>query len=214
MKSYKFLLMKKILLFITLSLNYSVSGQDNIDSNSFEYKCKYKYKVDFKIDENYYQIDHHRAFIPTYTSWSCMPYFFKEALVNKKYENHYVIYFDFNETASSKDTNNFIAKYVNPDFDFNTNYLGGMNCKIERDRYLMKVYESKDFIKFNADTILCLRVDSNARKKNDPNLNDFIYIIMHKQNVGDIYIGFAYKKEYEFEVLDEIKNLWKLIKFN
>lgn len=206
--------MKKILLIIALVLTYSVYGQDKLDSNSYEYLCQYNYKVDFSILKNYYQVNHHRGFIPTYKTWSCMPYFFKEALVNKQNENHYVIYFDFNETASSNDEGNrMIKKYLNTEFDKNKNYLGGKNCQIERDRDLMKIFTNQDFVKYNADTMLCIRVDSNAREKNDPELNNFMYVIMHKQNIGDIYVGFAYKKEYEFEVMDEIKNLWKIIKF-
>jgi hypothetical protein len=207
--------MKNTFLLITLLLSFSSYSQNKLDSNSFEFLCETNYKVDFIINNNYLKVNYHRAFIPTYKTWSCMPYFFKEALINKKNENHYLIYFDFNETASSTNEAYWMTKkYFKPDFDVNTNYLGGKNCQIERDRDLMKnVFTRNDFVKFNADTMLCMRVDSNAREKNDPELNDFIYVVMHKQNIGDIYVCFTYKKEYEFEVMVEIKNLWKIIKF-
>lgn len=205
--------MKISLILITFLIHTSLFSQKNIDINSFSYECEHKYNVDFKLNVKYLQVPHNRAFIPTYTTWSCLPYFFKEALINKKNEGHYIIYFDFNNTASSKYEDKFIKKYINPNFSNNTNYLGGINCLIERDRDLMNVFSKDDFLKFNADTMLCIRVDSNAREKNDPTLNDFIYVVMHKENIGDIYVCFAYKKEYEFEVMDEIKKLWKIIRF-
>lgn len=205
--------MKKIFVIIVFFISYSTFGQNKIDSNSFEFLCEYDYKVDFVIPKNYYKVNFHRGFIPTYDTWSCMPYFFKEAIVKKTKEKQYKIYFEFNFVARSKYESKFVKKYFDSTYSNNTNYLGGVNCKTERDRDLMQVYTSEDFKKFNADTMLCIRVDSNARRKNDPELNDFIYVVMHKENIGDIYVCFTYKKEYEFEVMDEIKDLWKIIKF-
>jgi hypothetical protein len=206
--------MRNIFAFIAIILTNAAYGQHILDSNSFEYKCNYDYKIEFKIQKEFEIFNHERAFIPTYFTWSCMPYFFKEAIINKKRPNNYVIYFDFDATARSTNEAYWITKkYFNHNYDVNTNYLGGSNCQIERERDLINVFVSEDFKKFNADTILCIRVDSNAREKNDPQVNDFMYVVMHKQNICDIYVCFAYKKEYEFEIMDEIKNLWQTIKF-
>ena len=139
-----------------------------------------------------------------------MPFFFSEALVSKINKEKYIIYFEFDINAS--DTGDYIKNNVNPNYDKNKNYLAGRRCQIERDKGLIQVFTNSDFNKFNADTILCIRPDSNSIRKNDPDFNNFLYIIMHKENVGDIKVGFAYRKEYEIEVMDEIKNLYKIKK--
>ena len=203
--------MKIIYLIPFLLINSTLLSQANKDSTSFEYLCEKKYKVDFKISNEYIKYNHHRAFIPTYTVWSCMPFFFSEALVSKINKEKYIIYFEFDFNAS--DTGDYIKNNVNPKYDKNKNYLAGRRCQIERDQGIIKVFTNSDFNKFNADTILCIRPDSNSIRKNDPDFNNFLYIIMHKENVGDIKVGFAYRKEYEIEVMDEIKNLYKIIKF-
>ncbi len=203
--------MKIIYLISFLLINSTLIGQVKNDSTTFEYLCENKYKVDFEISDKYIKYNHHRAFIPTYTVWSCMPFYFSEALVNKINKKKYIIYFEFDISAS--DPGDYIKNNVNPNYDKNKNYLAGRRCQIERDQGLIKVFTNSDFNKFNADTILCIRPDSNSIRKNDPDFNNFLYIIMHKENIGDIIVGFAYKKEYEIEVMDEIKNLYKLIKF-
>jgi len=203
--------MKIIQLIAFLLINYTLIGQVKKDTTSFEYLCENKYKVDFKISDEYIKYNHHRAFIPTYTVWSCMPFFFQEALVNKINKEKYIIYFEFDINAS--DTGDYIKNNVNPNYDKNKNYLAGRRCQIERDKGLIQVFTNSDFHKFNADTILCIRPDSNSIRKNDPDFNNFLYVVMHKENIGDISVGFAYKKEYEIEVMDEIKNLYKIIKF-
>ena len=203
--------MKIIYLISFLLINSTLIGQVKKDSTSFEYLCEHKYKVDFKISDEYIKYNHHREFIPTYTVWSCMPFiFFEEALVKKVNKEKYIIYFKFDINAGVSDE---YMKKEFPNYDKNKNYLGSKRCQTERDQGLIKVFTNSDFNKFNADTILCIRPDSNSIKKNDPDFNNFLYIIMHKENVGDIKVGFAYKKEYEIEVMDEIKNLYKIIKF-
>lgn len=205
--------MKNILLLTALLNTYSGYTQNKLDSNSFYFLCKNEYKIEYSISNNYIKYDYRRAFIPTYVTYSCMPYFFKDAIQNKNLQGHYVIYFEFNAIASSKYDDKFIKNYLKKDYSNNTNYLGGGNCQIERKQGLMNIYSNSDFKKFNADTILCVRLDSTSREKNDPVLNDFMYVIIHKENIGDIYVGFAYLKKYESEVIDEVKNLWKIIKF-
>jgi len=202
--------MKIIYLIPFLLINSTLLSQAKKDSTSFEYLCENKYKVDFKISDEYIKYNHHRAFIPTYTVWSCMPFFFSEALVSKINKEKYIIYFEFDINAGVSDV---YMKKEFPNYDKNKNYLGSQRCQTERDKGLFKVFTNSDFHKFNADTILCIRPDSNSIRKNDPDFNNFLYIIMHKENVGDIKVGFAYRKEYEIEVMDEIKNLYKIIKF-
>ena len=202
--------MKIIYLISFLLINSTLIGQVKKDSTSFEYLCQNKYKVDFKISDEYIKYNHHRAFIPTYTVWSCMPFFFSEALVSKINKEKYIMYFEFDINAGVSDV---YMKKEFPNYDKNKNYLGSQRCQTERDQGLFKVFTNSDFNKFNADTILCIRPDSNSIRKNDPDFNNFLYIIMHKENVGDIKVGFAYRKEYEIEVMDEIKNLYKIIKF-
>ena len=199
--------------FIGIIISTFAFGQNNLDSNSFQSKCNYSYNVDFKFPYNYSYFNHKRLFVPTYKTWSCMPYNYSEALINNDKVSHYVIYFHFDETASSNDDFKMVKKYFNSEFDPNTNYLGGKNCQIERERGLIKIYRNSDYIKFNADSILCIKVDSLSRERNDPELNEFIYVVIHKKNIGDIYVCFAYKEEYETEVKEEIENLWKIIKF-
>jgi hypothetical protein len=202
--------MKKIYLIIFLINNFTSFGQVNKDSTTFEYLCEHKYKVDFKVSGDYIKYNHHRAFIPTYTVWSCMPFYFSEALASKINKEKYIIYFEFDINAGVSDE---YMKKEFPNYNKNKNYLGSQRCQTERDQGLVKVFTNSDFNKFNADTILCIRPDSNSIRKNDPDFNNFLYIVMHKENVGDIKVGFAYKKEYETEVMDEIKNLHKIIKF-
>ena len=75
--------MKIIYLISFLLINSTLLSQAKKDSTSFEYLCENKYKVDFEISDEYIKYSHHRAFIPTYTVWSCMPFYFSEALVSK-----------------------------------------------------------------------------------------------------------------------------------
>jgi hypothetical protein len=204
--------MKYLLLFSFNFIFNIIIGQTLFDTTTFSYLCKNKFGLNFEINENYFQTDHKRAFIPTYNTYSCLPYFFREALINKKFKDHYIIYFEFNEVASSKEEEFKNLKIIQPDFDKNKNYLC-QSGKREREKGLINIFSKKDFKKFNADTILCIRVDTLARVKNDPNFNNFIYVVAHKMNVGDIYVCFAFKKEFEDEIIEEIKNLWKIINF-
>ena len=80
--------MKYLIFLKLLIINSFLFGQTNADSTTFSYLCENKYGVDFKIYAPYFKTDYHRAFIPTYNTYSCLPYFFSEALINK---NNFVI---------------------------------------------------------------------------------------------------------------------------
>ena len=204
--------MKYLLFFLFSFLFKTVIAQSSFDSTNFSFLCNNKYGINFEISGKYYKTDHHRAFIPTYKTYSCLPYFFSEALINKYHKGHYIIYFEFNDVASSSEEGFKNLNKTLPNFDKNKNYLC-LSGKKEREEGLMNIFTKSDFNKFNADTILCIKVDSLAIVKNDPNFNNFIYVVAHKDNVGDIYVCFAFKKDYEDEIIEEIKNIWKIIKY-
>lgn len=188
-------------------------GQVNSHEQSFDSLCKNKYQINLNIGNEYETFSHQRVFIPTYVDYSCMPHFYKKAIINKKFKNNYVIYFEFNPTASSNYVDTFIVKYLNPGFSKNTNYLGGKLCEAERKQGIINVFTPNDFLKFNANDVLCIRPSQNAIQKNDSLLNNFIYVVIHKENIGDMYVAFVYQKESEPEVMNEIRNLWRIIQF-
>ena len=134
--------MKIIYLIPFLLINSTLIGQVRKDTTSFEYLCENKYKVDFKISDEYIKYNHHRAFIPTYTIWSCMPFFFSEALVSKINKEKYIIYFEFDINAGVSD--GYMKKEF-PNYNKNKNYLGSQRCQIERNQGLIKVFTNSDF---------------------------------------------------------------------
>jgi hypothetical protein len=209
--------MKLLLLLNLLFLNVYVFGQTRNSNKSedpiyYENKIK-EYGVDFQIGNDYERYNpSHRTVVPTYKQISCMSYGLYAGIVNKKYKDHYIIYFFFNRIQSPLEEGSFMKK-ITPNWTPNKNYLGGKNCQDDRDKNLIPILSKSDFVKMNADTALCIRVDSNARIRDYEKFNDYMYVQIHKDNVLDIQVCFAYEKEYELEVIEEIKNLWKIIKF-
>jgi hypothetical protein len=208
----------KIMLSICLIISsFCVFGQ-NLDSNNLENHTYFEnaikeYGVDFRVGANYERFNpSHRTVMPTYKQISCMSYGLYSAIVNKKYKNHYIIYFVFNSIKSPLEEGSFM-KQLTPNWTPNNNYLGGKYCQGDRDKNLMPILSKSDFVKMNVDTALCIRVDSNARIREYEKFNDYIYVQIHKDNVLDVQVCFAYEKEYEMEVIEEIKNLSKIIRF-
>lgn len=209
--------MRIILSFYLIVSSLCVFGQrqDSINlENYLHFENKFKeYGVDFELGNDYERyIPSHRLVIPTYKQISCMSYGLYSAISNKKHKDHYLIYFFFNQIKPPLEEGSF-EKQLTPDWTPNKAYLGGMYCKQDRDKNLVPILSKSDFVKMNADTALCIRVDSNARRRDYEKFNEYMYVQIHKDNVLDIQVCFAYEKEYELEVIEEIKNLWKLIKF-
>lgn len=210
--------MKNILFLILILFTNYVFGQTIIDSNFLnnEYDNKNVFSnngVKLKIRKKYEKISpNRRSFFKTSKSWSCMPRAFFYPIINKKNKGHYIFYFYINIISSPDEEGSFMKK-IRPNWTPNKNYLGGNLCQQERDKNLIPIFTKSDFIKFNSDTALCIRVDTNAIYRDHDKFNDLIYLILHKDNVSDIYVCFAYEKEYEMEVIEEIKYLWKIIKF-
>lgn len=199
-----------------LLLFYMTGFGQKIDSTLIHFNMEIifeKNNVDFNFIKEYDKVSPNgREFIPSYKIISCMFSGFYSPIENKKHKDHYEISFQLLNIGIPYEEGSFMKK-INPNYTPNTNYLGGINCKIERDKNLMNLYTKSDFLKFNADTALCVRVDSNAKIRDNEKYKELIYVVIHKDDVADIFVCFAYEKEYEFEVIEEIKNLWKIIKF-
>jgi hypothetical protein len=209
--------MKNIFIFFLIVFCNCTFGQSLDSSNLenriyFENKIK-EYGVTFQLDDNYERFSpSHRTVVPTYKQISCMSYGLYSAIFNKKYKDHYLIYFFFNQIKPPLEEGSFF-KQLTPNWTPNKAYLGGKYCQEDRDKNLIPILSKSDFVKMNADTALCIRVDSNARRRDYEKFNDYMYVQIHKDNVLDIQVCFAYEKEYEMEVIEEIKNLSKIIRF-
>lgn len=181
----------------------------NEDINKYNFE---DYGVNLQISKKYKKTSPNRPSFHRSNIMICMPRNFYDPIINKKNKEHYIFYFFLNYIFPPIEEGS-IMKRIAPNWTPNKNYLGSKICEEERNINLMQIYTKSDFKKFNADTALCIRLDSNAIFKTNEKFNDIIYVIIHKDNIADIYVCIAYKKEYEFEVIQEIKKLWKIVKF-
>ncbi len=209
--------MKNIVLqfFLLIYCNYTFGQKP--DSNYFlkVNTSKYnfnEYGVELKINKRYKKISPHNPSLHRSDILTCMPRNFYDPIINKKFRDHYIIYFYLNKIFPPIEEGS-IMKKIAPDWTPNNNYLGSKFCEDERKKNLIQIYNKEDFEKFNSDTALCVRVDSSSVLENNEKFTDIMYIILHKDNISDVYVCFAYKKEFEIEVINEIRKLWKIIKY-
>jgi hypothetical protein len=208
--------MKNIFILFLIVYHNHTFGQ-KLDSNIIikDNTSKYNFNdfgVKFKIRKRYKKISPHNPSLHRSDVLTCLPRNFYDPIINKKFREHYIIYFYLNNILPPIEQGS-IMKKIAPDWTPNNNYIGSKFCEDERRTNLIQIYNNEDFEKFKSDTALCIRVDSTAVLKSNENFTDLIYVILHKDNISDVYVCFAYKKEYEFEVINEIRKLWKLIKF-
>ena len=91
--------------------------------------------------------------------------------------------------------------------------MGNRKCAMERETGWITIFSRQDFQKMNADTAICFKGSSDVFRPYLDKYDCRIAVIMHKFDRGDVTVQFLYRKGNEKAVLQEVKDVWKMISY-